>query len=185
MSCAVLSCPFWFWTSDWRCGCTYVIRTRCGCLQWRPVSASPPCCLRRIWRPWWCQRCAKQQKTNPGEFGTWWPTSSLRLAPHALFESVNLSWTIEACLQFLKACLCQKVFCLSPVIPSGSFTGFTIRSRIGYVLAVVELSLLMVLSWLFQTWWWIKISSYWSFRCDGFTWACILQSLPLFSAHGF
>lgn len=37
----------------------------------------------------------------------------------------------------------------------------------------------------FQTWWWIKISSYSFFRHDGFTWACILQSLPLFSAHGF
>lgn len=150
MSCPVFSCPLWLWNSDWSCGCTCVIRTRCGCLQWRPVSALPLCCLKRIWRPWWCQRCARQQKTNPGEFGTWWLTSSLRLAPHALLESVNLSLTIETCLQILKPYLCPKAFFLSPVVPPGSFSGFTLRSRIGYALAVSELSPLMVLSWFFS-----------------------------------
>lgn len=129
------------WNANPICGCTCVIRTRCGCLQWRPVSASPLCCLKRIWRRWWCQRCVRQQKTNPGEFGTWWPTSSLRLAPHALLESVSLSLTIKTCLQILKAYLCQKTFLFScapasSISRSSSFTGFIINSRTSYELAV-------------------------------------------------
>lgn len=139
LSC--FSCPLWLWNANPICGCTCVIRTRCGCLQWRPVSASPLCCLKRIWRRWWCQRCVRQQKTNPGEFGTWWPTSSLRLAPHALLESVSLSLTIKTCLQILKAYLCQKTFLFScapasSISRSSSFTGFIISSRTSYELAV-------------------------------------------------